>query len=230
MSLAQALDFSVVRKLYCDVQQLESALFGMSHLLEDETILDEYHGKLKKEFEYIRNKFNLRDESVAKPEFFKLRPPNFPTIRLSQLANLYAEHQNLFSKVINALSSEEIYSIFNVSASTYWNDHFTFGKRSKKSTKKLTKKFIDLLIINSVLPLKFCYAKHLGKDANDEIIKIISQIKKEENSVIFNFNTHGITVGNAMESQGILQLYRQYCTKNKCLQCAVGSSLLRGNY
>lgn len=226
-SLAQALDFSVVRKLQSDVSQLESVFFGMSHLLEDETVLDNYYIQLKKEYQHLKNKFDLKNVGVVKPEFFKLRPPNFPTIRLSQLANLYGKHQNLFDKIIHTSDLEEVYSVFEVAASSYWNDHFTFGKSSKKSTKKLTKKFIDLLIINTILPLKFCYAKHLGKDANEEIIQIISQIKAEENAIITNFKNHGVAAKNAKDSQAALQLYTEYCTKNRCLQCVVGSSLLK---
>jgi len=227
--LAQALDFSTVRKLQSDILALESVFYGMSHVLDSEEIVDDYYIRLKKEYVHLKNKFGLEEGSVQKPEFFKLRPPNFPTIRLSQLANLYAKRQNIFSSVIHASQLAELYAIFEISASGYWNDHFTFGKTSKKSIKRLTKSFIDLLIINTLLPLKFCYAKHQGKDANEEIIHIISQIKKEENSIIANFKHHGISIGNAKESQAILQLYNEYCTQNKCLQCAVGNSLLQGN-
>jgi len=225
-SLANALDFSIVRKLRSDTLQLESAFFGMMHLLEDDTITDAYYIQLKKEHQHLKNKFDLKEESVLKPEFFKLRPPNFPTIRLSQLANLYREHQSLFSKIIKTSNLVELYQIFDISASPYWNNHFTFGKESKKSTKRLTKKFIDLLIINSILPLKFCYAKAAGKDANEEIVNIISNITTEENSIVDNFRKKTVEIQNAKDSQAVLQLYNEYCTKNKCLQCAVGNSLL----
>lgn len=227
LSLARALHFSTVRKLRSDTLALESVLFGMAHLLDDEEILDDYYLQLKREYAHFKNKFGLKTETVQKPEFFKLRPPNFPTIRLSQLANLYSKRQNLFSAVIHASDLTELYALFDVSASTYWNDHYTFGKTSKKSVKRLTRNFIDLLIINSLLPLKFRYARHLGKEADEEIIPIISQIKKEENSIISNFKKHGISADDAKESQALLQLYNEYCTQNKCLRCTVGSSLLQ---
>lgn len=227
LSLARALNFSTVRKLQSHTLALESVFYGMTHILDSEEILDDYYIQLKKEYAHLKNKFGLEEESVQKPEFFKLRPSNFPTIRLSQLANLYAERPNLFSKVIHAAELKELYAIFDATASAYWNDHFTFGKTSKKSTKRLTKTFIDLLIINSLLPLKFCFARHQGKDANEEIIRIISQIKKEQNSIIANFEKCGVSLKNAKESQAILQLYNEYCTQNKCLQCAVGNTLLQ---
>ncbi|WP_276165795.1 DUF2851 family protein [Zobellia alginiliquefaciens] len=226
-SLGAALEFSVFRKQQGNVFQMESLLFGMTHLLEDDQVLDEHYLQLKKEYRYQKKKYNLKDEGVLKPQFFKLRPPNFPTIRLSQLANLYGSHSSLFQKVISASSLEEMYLLFAVSASPYWNNHYTFGKESKKSIKKLTPKFIDLLIINAILPLQFCYAKYQGKEVNESIINIISNIKKEENTVVRNFKTHGLSVGNAQESQALLQLYNGYCTQNKCLQCAVGTNLLR---
>lgn len=229
LSLGNAIDFSVVRKVKSNIQQLESVFFGMLHLLEEDDIVDEYYLQLKKEFKYLKNKFDLNPEGVQKPEFFRLRPSNFPTIRLSQLANLYNKHQGLFGKVMEASGPEDLYRIFNVSSSVYWNNHYTFGQESKKSTKKLTRKFIDLLIINTILPLKFCYAKYLAKDSNEDIIGIISKIKKEENSISKNFTKHGVHLNTSKDSQAVLQLYNEYCTKNKCLQCAVGNDLLSGN-
>ena len=226
MSLGHALDFSIVRKLQGNVLHLESVLFGMSHLLEVDDILDEYPIRLRQEFEFQENKFGLNKDAVQKPEFFKLRPPNFPTIRLSQLANLYVKQQNLFSEVIKASNAEAFYSIFEIAASPYWEDHFTFGTVSRKSKKKLTKKFIDLLLINTILPLKFLHAKHHGKDIDEEILKIISQLKAETNSIVSKFKNIKTTAANAKDSQAILQLYKEYCTKNRCLHCAVGSKLL----
>ncbi len=229
LSLANALDFEIVRKLQPSIDQLESAFFGMSQLLKDDTIVDTYYLSLKKEFEFLEHKFDLQNSRVLSPEFFKLRPSNFPTIRLSQLANLYGTHHALFEQVINSSNLKTIYSIFDTSASPYWKDHFTFGKSSKKSSKRITKRFIDLLIINTILPLKFCYAKYLGKDINDEILDIITQIEREQNSIITNFKTLGFVVDNAKESQATLQLYNEYCAKNRCLECAIGNSLLKGN-
>ncbi|QWX84414.1 DUF2851 family protein [Cellulophaga sp. HaHaR_3_176] len=227
-SLAANLPFSVIRKVSGNKEQLESVLFGLSGLLNDE-YLDLYFINLKKEYKYLKTKFDLKEEGVLKPEFFKLRPPNFPTIRLSQISSVYHKHQNLFSKLIEAKTVEDIYDLFEVTASKYWDNHFTFGKESKKNIKRLTKNFIDLLIINTILPLKVCYAKHIGVSIDEEVVSIISEIKAENNSVISNFNTLGVLINSAMDSQATLQMYNEYCTKNKCLQCAVGSSLLKDN-
>ncbi len=229
LSLAQQINFSVFRKLMKSVEQLESVLYGLAGILEENEIVDPYFLNLKKEYHYLRHKHNLKATGVQKPEFFKLRPPNFPTIRLSQIANLYGSNQNLFAKIIAATTLEELYVIFNVSASPYWDNHFTFGKESKRSKKKLTKNFIDLLIINTLLPLKFYHSKSLGNNIEEEVIRICSKIKKEENRIVANFCATGIKISNAIESQSALQLYNEYCIKNNCLQCAIGNYLLKGN-
>lgn len=184
---------------------------------------------LGKEYKHQKNKFSLTDQGVLKPEFFKLRPPNFPTIRLAQFAKVYTSRHNLFNTLINASNLTEIYNLFDIAANNYWDNHFTFGKQSRKSIKRLTKPFIDLLVINTILPIKFSYAKHLGKEIDSEIFHIIDHIKKEENGIVKNFGLAGVDITSAKESQAVLQLYREYCTKNKCLQCSVGSSLLNGN-
>ena len=229
LSLAQAFDFLIVRKLQKNPLQIESILFGLTGLLNDDSIIDPYHVVLKNEYHYLKHKFNLDETAVIVPEFFKLRPSNFPTIRLSQFANLYSENHNLFDQVVKAKTKADLYKIFEVAASRYWDDHFTFGKRSKKSAKKLTKKFIDLLIINTILPLMFSYYKHLGKDPNENLIAIISSLKKEDNNILKRFNALGIGIKTAGDSQAILQLYNEYCSKNKCLHCSIGSRLLNRN-
>ncbi|MCK0191305.1 DUF2851 family protein [Arenibacter sp. F20364] len=224
--IANRLPFPVVRKIQGNALQMESLLYGFAGFLDDDTIGGNYYDTLKREYAFLKAKYDFSDVPIQKPEFFKLRPSNFPTIRLSQLANLYTVHQSLFSKVINAKSVEEIYLVFNVTASEYWDNHYTFGKISKKYVKKLTRKFVDLLIINTVLPIKSSYAKHMGRDVNEELINIISGITSESNTVISKFRTLKLQLPSAKESQAALQLYNEYCTKNKCLQCAVGHQLL----
>lgn len=229
VSLSNALDFSVVRKLNDSVIKLESVFYGMTHLLDEDEKLDTYYLELKKEYGYLKNKFNLEAMGIIRPSFFKLRPPNFPTIRLSQLANLYAKEKSLFDKIIKAKSLEEFYDLFTVKASEYWNTHFTFGKTSKKSNKTISKKFVDLLVINTILPFKFLHAKMNGNNIDEELITIIAAIKREDNSIIKNFSTIGIKADHAKDSQAMLQLYTSYCSKNKCLQCVVGGVLLNVN-
>ncbi|MEC7772377.1 MAG: DUF2851 family protein [Bacteroidota bacterium] len=225
---AQQLDFSIVRKTTNGPLQLEALLFGHFGLLNVSECTDNHYLQLQKEYEYLVHKFGL-NKSGSKPEFFGLRPLNFPTIRISQLVNLYEGTHSVFSKLMGLNKLEEIYQAFEIYAGSYWDDHYTFGKVSKKRVKKISKKFIDLVVINTLVPLKFCYARHLGKDWNEELVALVSQLGTEDNSIIKNFDKIGSKTKNALESQAKLELYTNYCAKNKCMQCTVGTQLLNRN-
>ncbi len=168
----------------------------------------------------------MNTQGVVDVRFFRLRPPNFPTIRLSQLANLYHKEQQLFSKVISAENLSDIYTLFEVCPSSFWKTHYTFDKESKQSSKKVTKAFVDLLLINTILPIKFCYAKQNGEAIDETILEIINAVAAEKNSIINGFNQLKQKPKSALESQAFVQLKTEYCDKNKCLQCAVGNVLL----
>lgn len=188
----------------------------------------EYYKKLKKEYNYLRVKFELTPISNGQIQFFRLRPNNFPTIRLSQLAMVYHKHQNLFSKIIETETIKEFYELFDVATSNYWETHYTFETSSKKSVKKLTKPFIDLLLINTIIPLKFLYLKSLGKNDLSSALTIIAHIKPEKNAIISKFNELKIKSNTAFETQALLQLKNEYCNKQLCLRCAVGKELIKG--
>lgn len=225
-SIAKSIDFSVVKKCSQEHYDLEALLMGQAGLLEGKTE-DWYFKMLKRRYEYLKQKFQLQNESVIPPKFFRLRPPNFPTVRLAQFTMLYFEQQNLFSKVIEAPSVSNLYELFNVSGSEYWNTHYNFGIRSMQRKKRITKSLMDLLIINTVIPLKFCYAVQQGRDILEEILVLASRISSEENAVVKKFNSLKNISKNAYQSQALLQLKNEYCDKNRCLQCVIGNSIIR---
>ncbi|WP_340155965.1 DUF2851 family protein [uncultured Winogradskyella sp.] len=225
-SLSNSIDFSIVRKLQNDVLDLEALLFGQANLLFDKTIEDAYCIDLNHRYGFLKQKFKLSNQGVVPLQFFRLRPPNFPTIRLSQFANLYSLEQNLFSKVMQFNTKDEFYKFFNLGVTSYWSTHYTFSKSSKAFKKLLTKSFIDLLIINTLIPLKFSYAKAQGKSSEDDLFQLIKEIKIENNSIVSKFLDLKPLDKNALNSQALLQLKKEYCDKNKCLQCAVGNSLI----
>ncbi|MEM9001422.1 MAG: DUF2851 family protein [Bacteroidota bacterium] len=229
LTIAHALDFNIVRKVGGNLMQLESILFGLAGFLDSDQCVDHYFLGLQKEFAFLKHKFELDNFGVRKPDFFRLRPNNFPTIRLSQLAGVYHKNQNLFSKLLAAKNLMDVRSIFDVAASDYWDNHYTFGKEAKKRSKRISASFIDLAIINTVIPIKFCYAKYLGKDISDEINHLITGLKAEKNEVVHGFGKIGLKSANAFESQAIVELHHRYCKVNKCLRCAVGTTLLNRN-
>ncbi|AWG20062.1 hypothetical protein FFWV33_00260 [Flavobacterium faecale] len=226
LQIAQSLPFSVIRKESFEVENLESLLFGTSGLLDSEKE-DNYYKDLKFRFFYLLHKYQL-DKGYAVPvEFFKHRPDNFPTIRLSQLANLYHLHQNLFSKIVAAKTVPELYDLFQIETAPYWQDHYQFDKVSPKKKKRLSHSFIDLLLINTIVPLRFAYAKSQGSEIAEDLIALLTEVVSEKNSVIDKFKSFGIKSKSAFESQSLLQLKNEYCTKSKCLHCAIGVELLK---
>tara|TARA_R110002072_G_scaffold112893_3_gene242009 strand:+ start:5181 stop:6452 length:1272 start_codon:yes stop_codon:yes gene_type:complete len=224
-SLAQSIDFSLIRKTQSNPQVLEALLFGQAGLLEKD-VEDSYYSGLTDEYEFLKQKFGIKNNQVLPLQFFRLRPPNFPTIRLSQLANLYSKHQNLFSKVIELNKLEDFYELFKVSTSEFWKTHYTFQKESKSSTKTLSKSFVDLLLINTILPIKFSYAKQKGEEVDSEIIKLATAIASEKNNIISAFNNLKKVSKSSLDAQALIQLKTEYCDKNKCLKCAVGNQFL----
>jgi hypothetical protein len=228
-SMANATDFSIIRKLQPNQMALEALLFGQAGLLEAE-IQEAYYLNLVREYHFLKHKFKLSNHNVIPVQFFRLRPPNFPTIRLSQLAAVYHQSQNLFSQIIECHSLSEFYELFSVAASPYWESHYTFGKGSKSAKRPLTKSFINLLLINTIVPLKFSYAMQTGAIINDKIISLVEQIPSESNTIIEKFESLKPVSVSAIQSQGLIQLKNDYCIKNRCLQCAIGSVILTGNH
>ena len=226
LQLAQSIPFSIIRKESFDTESLEALFYGKLNLL-DENLEDEYYFKLQNNWKYLKTKYNLQEEYGLQPQFFKLRPDNFPTIRLSQLIHLISNKPNLFSQLLLANSYSEIKELLKSETSEYWKSHYSFSKTSKAKTKGLTTEFIDLLIINTIIPIKFSYIKNQGKINIEELILLLEAIPSEKNSIIEKFAEFKVKSINAFQSQSLLELKKEYCNKNKCLKCAVGLQLLK---
>ena len=226
MQMARLLPFAIVRKESRNTANLEALFFGILGMLNMPKE-DIYFGELKNRYHYLFQKYQLQSACFEPVQFFKLRPDNFPTIRLSQLAVLYNCHQNLFSKVTAALSVKEIYGLFKVSVSDYWETHYVFDRQSPKKKKQLTTAFIDLLIINTIIPLRFVYDRRQGKQTLEIFIELLQKVAPEKNAIVRKFIEFGIKAENAFDSQTFLQLKNEYCNNGKCMQCAIGMELLK---
>lgn len=225
-SIADSIPFSVIRKEKFEVENLEALFFGRAGLLTEDK-QDVYYTDLQSRWQYLTEKYQLKSSFVEPPHFFKLRPDNFPTIRLAQLAQLYHQRDNLFSILTTVETVAEMYAVFDVKVSEYWQTHYQFDKESPKKRKVLTSSFIDLLIINSIVPLRFVYAKHLGKEVAEELMGFLEAIAPEKNTIVDKFSGFGIAAENAFDSQTLLQLKNEYCNHKKCLQCGIGIELLK---
>lgn len=229
LSMAQSMNFKVIQKCSNSQLKLEALFLGQSGLL-DRNAEDGYFSVLKEEYNFLKRKFDLDNGVVERPKYFRLRPDNFPTIRLSQLANLYASQPHLFSTIINANTRNDFKEIFKTEVSQFWRSHYNFGKPHSTRVKKLSEEFIDLIIINTIIPIKFSWLEVTGCEDNSNLLKLINEIKSEKNSIIDKYNSlrpgTSITV---LQSQALLYLKPEYCDKNYCLKCQLGAGLLKGN-
>ncbi len=223
---AQHIPFSVLRKNFSDPQRLEALFFGMSGLLEGD-LNNPYKKKLKSDFDYLKQKFQFTQIPGFKVEFSRLRPPNFPTIRLSQLAQFYHLNQRPFSSLIAANHLKDLHWILKVGVSDFWKTHFTFDKEGKSTPKKLSKSFFDLLVINTLIPMRFAYSQKQGWVEDKLVLRWIDEIKTEQNHYTEGFSKLGTQATSALDSQAMIQLKQNYCDKKNCLKCALGFHFIK---
>lgn len=228
LQMSKAIPFSIIRKESFEIENLEALLFGTAGLLDSDKE-DLYFEDLKFRYYYLLHKYQLEKTIVFPVQFFKLRPDNFPTIRLSQLAGLYHKHQNLFSKIIELKSLKSVYELLNISASLYWQNHYQFDKESPRKAKVLSKSFLDLIVVNTIIPLQFAYSFMMGEEISENLIDFMNEVAPEKNAIIDKFTLFGIKAETAFESQTLLELKNEYCNKKSCLNCVVGIELLKNN-
>src|SRR5690606_10049190 len=197
--LAQSIPFSVIRKEAYEVENLEALFLGRAGLLEAD-FQDTYPKELQNRWNYLKVKHNLIDTVIEQVEFFKHRPDNFPTIRLVQLAMLYHKNQYLFETLIQSVSLEDFYSLFELETSNYWSTHYVLDKESPKKRKLLSKSFVDLLVINTVIPLKYLYQHYQQKINHQHLLQLLQAVKPEQNIIIDKFKQIGILSKNAFDT------------------------------
>jgi hypothetical protein len=229
--LAVALPFRIIRKHTDNIFQIEALLFGTAGLLETglfkEALSDEYYRSLIKEYAILSAKYSLQPLHGWIWKFSRLRPSNFPTVRLSQLASILAVSGGLFSRVLEANEIREIEKLFEVSASCYWDDHFVFGKKSRLFTKHTGSQAVAILLINAVIPLLFVYGQSRdSRDITMKSIDFLEKIEPENNIIITEWGRAGIIPESAFYSQALLQLRNEYCRKRKCLNCRIGNMII----
>lgn len=220
VQMALSVPFSVLRHLRGQPPALEALFFGQTGILNTETE-DAYLSLLQENYQFVKRKYSLQEpRPVAR--FFRSRPINFPTIRLSQLAQLYENKTRLFDRFVETTSLSDIYELLDVGVSNYWRTHFVFGKTTRSNPKKLSKPFKSLLIINTIIPFLFCHDKAYAMAKTDLLMDWAHSIKAEQNSQVAKFKSLGLRIQSALDSQAVLQLKTHYCKPRKCLQCAFG--------
>lgn len=225
LTWAQSMSFTTIRKVRSHSTALSALFFGQAGLL-DELIEDPFYIRIQEEYAYLKKKHQLQPISHKLFRFYGIRPHSFPTIRMAQLAAVYHQHSNLFSKILSINTNYQAYELFRVDVPDYWLRHYTFTKSSPKRKKRLSKNFIDLLLINTIIPLQFAYnkAQNKGEEPNLQLLRSLSP---ENNSIIQKFEEIGVKVNNAFDSQALLELKKNYCTRMRCLECAIGLKILK---
>ena len=242
--LANILPFKTLLKHADNLVQLEAMLMGCAGFLEDD-YTEEYPLLLKREFSVMKAKFNLLTMPAERWRFMRMRPSNFPTIRLAQMAQLIHKNGCLFAKIKSAIDTTEAKALFDVAASEYWETHWRFvglsyyGSRNddgrlpqcdsptKPKPKHLGETTADVLIVNAVSPLLFCYGKlHKDESVCETALQFLEDTEAEDNAIIRHYAQCGITAENAMQTQALLHLYSYFCKRKRCLECRIGNVLL----
>jgi len=225
--LAKNTPLKIIEK-HNDLFSIEALLYGQAGYL-DEEIKDEYFFKLKKEYHFLKSKFDLTPLDKSLWKLLRLRPANFPTIRIAQLAYLLSNHTRLFTKVIETGFVKELQQYFKVQASGYWDTHYQFGIKVKdKKIKKIGINTINNIIINVIVPFTFVYGKaKQNEELVNKSLNLLENTKAENNSIIKNWTELGVKSANAMQTQSLIELKNNYCSQKKCLTCSIGNTLLQ---
>lgn len=226
-TLASLLPFKTLLKHADQLTQLEAMLLGCAGFLTIESEED-YPLLLKREFEVMRTKFNLLSMPVERWKFMRMRPVNFPTVRLAQLAQMIHRQGPLFSKIKEAATTGEAKALFEVQASAYWDTHYRVSVMGPTHPKRLGDSTADVLMINAVVPLLFCYGRfHKDERYCEKALSFLEFTDAEDNAIVRHYADRGMPPGNAMQSQALLHLNRYYCKRKRCLECSIGNNLLR---
>lgn len=227
---ANRLPFRAVDKHRDNLFQVEAFFLGQAGLLEEEIPeADAYYLNLQKEFHYLQHKFELSPPMTADQwRFLRLRPGNFPHVRLAQLACLYHKEQSLFSRIMEAETLEATKKIVASETSAYWEEHFNFKKQSPRQEKKVGESALNLIVINTVIPFLYAYGLHKADETLcDRATRFLESLKAENNYVTRLWSGAGLPVSTAADSQALIQLQKEYCDKKDCLRCRFGYEYLR---
>ena len=225
--LAQKIPAGCIGRHGGSLLQLEALLLGQAGLLGDQP-QDEYHRRLLQEYSLLRSKFSLSPMEQHVWKFLRMRPANFPTVRLAQLAALLSAEGQLAARVLAVKTLQDCAAIFSVAPSAYWDTHYMPGKASGSRKKSLGEKSVERIAANVVAPLLFAYGKSRSQEALCETaVELLEQIAPEQNAQIDGWKSMGVKPESMFESQALLHLKVAYCDQKRCLQCAIGKQILR---
>ena len=224
--IAQSISINILAKHKDQIHQTEALLFGQAGLL-DADFTEDYPKLLQREYQFLKKKYNLQ-KIEGSMIFLRMRPSNFPTVRLAQLAMMVHNSLHLFSKIKEAIDVKSIKALLNVTANDYWHYHYVFDEITAFKKKKLGEQMIDNILINTVVPVLFAYGHYHNENVfKDKALLWLENITAEKNSITKGYSSLHIENKTAFDSQALIQLKNEYCNKRRCLDCSVGNKLLR---
>lgn len=229
--LARKLPQRILAKHRDSIFQLEALLFGQAGMLQ-KRLEDDYYNSLQQEYLFLQKKYDLHPMQGVEWKFLRLRPANFPTLRIAQLAMLIHQSQGLFSQFLEKEKLSECRELFSYGTTPYWDTHYTFGKQTTRHTqRKIGKSLQEIMIVNSVIPMLFAYARYVGESSwQQKALRLLQEIKPEQNHIVQGFRDLGFEVQSAYDSQALLQLKQKYCELRRCEHCTLGHEILKRHY
>lgn len=226
--LARRTPLRLLGKHSDSVLQIEALLFGQAGMLDAQKPgMDSYYNQLCTEYAFLSNKFQLTPMEKESWKLFRIRPQNFPYRRIAMLAQFIEGGFRMMNRILEAEGEKEMRALFEVELSGYWTKHYTFGKPNERATATLSRSSIDIIHINTVAPLLYAYGELTGNyEMTDKAIKLLEDLRAESNSIVSHFVAYGIDCPDALTSQALVQLKREYCDARKCIYCKIGHHLL----
>lgn len=226
--LARRTPLRLLGKHSDSVLQIEALLFGQAGMLDAQKPgMDSYYNQLCTEYAFLSNKFQLTPMEKESWKLFRIRPQNFPYRRIAMLAQFIEGGFRMMNRILEAEGEKEMRALFEVELSGYWTKHYTFGKPNDRATATLSRSSIDIILINTVAPLLYAYGELTGSyEMTDKAIKLLEDLRAESNSIVSHFVAYGIDCPDALTSQALVQLKREYCDARKCIYCKIGHHLL----
>ena len=226
--LARRTPLRLLGKHSDSVLQIEALLFGQAGMLDAQKPgMDSYYNQLCTEYAFLSNKFQLTPMEKESWKLFRIRPQNFPYRRIAMLAQFIEGGFRMMNRILEAEGEKEMRALFEVELSGYWIKHYTFGKPNERATATLSRSSIDIILINTVVPLLYAYGELTGNyEMTDKAIKLLEDLRAESNSIVSHFVAYGIDCPDALTSQALVQLKREYCDARKCIYCKIGHHLL----
>ena len=226
--LARRTPLRLLGKHSDSVLQIEALLFGQAGMLDAQKPgMDSYYNQLCTEYAFLSNKFQLTPMEKESWKLFRIRPQNFPYRRIAMLAQFIEGGFRMMNRILEAEGEKEMRALFEVELSGYWTKHYTFGKPNERATATLSRSSIDIILINTVAPLLYAYGELTGNyEMTDKAIKLLEDLRAENNSIVSHFVAYGIDCPDALTSQALVQLKREYCDARKCIYCKIGHHLL----